>query len=108
MRFQEYETNLVKTATLAHYAGYTEEELEPVFHLMIDYCSGDIRHEAFHSKYASKKYLKGKCIPLFGYQISLTCTLASLLVRQWSEDYVERFQRRQRIISPLGRDIQSR
>ena len=47
-------------ATLAHYAGYTEEEIEPVFKLMVDYLARPVIHEAFFKKYASKKFLKGK------------------------------------------------
>ena len=46
-------------ATLTHYAGYTEEEIQPVLQLMIDYLSGPVAHEAFFKKYASKKFLKG-------------------------------------------------
>lgn len=47
-------------STLAHYSGYSEEEIQPVLHLMIDYLSGPVLHEAFFKKYASKKFLKGK------------------------------------------------
>ena len=47
-------------ATLVHYSGYSEEEIQPVLHLMIDYLSGPVLHEAFFKKYASKKFLKGK------------------------------------------------
>jgi hypothetical protein len=47
-------------ATLAHYSGYSEEEIQPVLQLMIDYLSGPVIHEAFFKKYASKKFLKGK------------------------------------------------
>ncbi|KAH8675327.1 G2/mitotic-specific cyclin-B [Xylariales sp. PMI_506] len=54
--------------TLAYYAGYTEEEIEPVFTLMIDYLARPVIHEAFYKKYASKKFLK-----------------ASLLTRQWAK-----------------------
>jgi G2/mitotic-specific cyclin 1/2 len=46
-------------ATLAHYAGYTEQEIDPVFRLMIDYLHRPVSHEAFFKKYASKKFLKG-------------------------------------------------
>ena len=59
-----------QTPTLAHYAGYTEDEILPVFNLMLDYCSGDILHEAFHSKYASKKYLKGEPMQILDFQSS--------------------------------------
>jgi G2/mitotic-specific cyclin 1/2 len=47
-------------ATLAHYAGYTEKEIDPVFRLMIDYLHRPVSHEAFFKKYASKKFLKGE------------------------------------------------
>lgn len=49
-------------ATLTHYAGYTEEEIQPVLELMIDYLSGPVQHEAFFKKYASKKFMKGKLL----------------------------------------------
>ncbi|KAK4239467.1 cyclin-like protein [Achaetomium macrosporum] len=55
-------------ATLAHYAGYTEEEIQPVFLLMVDYMARPVIHEAFFKKYASKKFLK-----------------ASVLSRQWAK-----------------------
>ncbi|KAI9371455.1 cyclin-like protein [Aspergillus egyptiacus] len=57
-------------ATLAHYAGYTEDEIDPVFRLMIDYLHRPVCHEAFFKKYASKKFLK-----------------ASILTRQWAKKY---------------------
>lgn len=53
-------TDSSQDATLAHYAGYTEEEIEPVFQLMVDYLHRPVSHEAFFKKYASKKFLKGK------------------------------------------------
>jgi hypothetical protein len=46
---------------LSYYAGYTEDEIEPVFQLMVDYLARPIVHEAFFKKYASKKFLKGEC-----------------------------------------------
>lgn len=49
----------LQDATLAHYSGYTEEEIEPVFQLMVDYLHRPVSHEAFFKKYASKKFLKG-------------------------------------------------
>ncbi|KAF2131427.1 G2/mitotic-specific cyclin CYB1 [Dothidotthia symphoricarpi CBS 119687] len=61
-------------ATLAHYAGYTEEEIQPVLDLMIDYLSSPVVHEAFFKKYASKKFLK-----------------ASIHLRKWAKDYVASF-----------------
>ncbi|PFH61908.1 hypothetical protein XA68_15924 [Ophiocordyceps unilateralis] len=53
---------------LEHYAGYTEEEVEPAVELMVDYLARPVVHEAFFKKYASKKYLK-----------------ASILARQWAK-----------------------
>ncbi|KAL2828905.1 cyclin-like protein [Aspergillus cavernicola] len=55
-------------ATLAHYAGYTEDEIDPVFRLMVDYLHRPVCHEAFFKKYASKKFLK-----------------ASIMTRQWAK-----------------------
>ncbi|KAJ5217323.1 G2/mitotic-specific cyclin-B [Penicillium chermesinum] len=57
-------------ATIAHYAGYTEKEIDPVFRLMVDYLHRPVSHEAFFKKYASKKFLK-----------------ASILTRQWAKKY---------------------
>ncbi|XP_044714832.1 G2/mitotic-specific cyclin-B [Hirsutella rhossiliensis] len=54
--------------TLEHYAGYTEEEIEPTVELMVDYLARPVVHEAFFKKYASKKFLK-----------------ASILARQWAK-----------------------
>lgn len=50
-------------ATISYYAGYSEEELQPVFLLMLDYLHGPVIHDAFFKKYASKKFLKGKHSP---------------------------------------------
>lgn len=47
--------------TLEYYAGYTEEEIDPVVVLMVDYLARPVIHEAFFKKYASKKFLKGMC-----------------------------------------------
>ncbi|KAI1329756.1 cyclin-like protein [Xylariaceae sp. FL0255] len=44
--------------TIAYYAGYTEEEIEPVYELMVDYLARPVIHEAFFKKYASKKFMK--------------------------------------------------
>lgn len=52
--------NINQNATLTHYAGYSEEEIEPVFKLMVDYLARPVTHEAFFKKYASKRFLKGK------------------------------------------------
>jgi hypothetical protein len=58
--FKSALANIYQDVTLAHYAGYTEDEIEPVFKLMIDYLARPVTHEAFFKKYASKKFLKGK------------------------------------------------
>jgi len=58
-------------ATLAHYSGYSEEEIQPVLSLMIDYLAAPVLHEAFFKKYASKKFLK-----------------ASIVLRKWAKEYV--------------------
>jgi hypothetical protein len=55
-------------ATLSYYAGYTEDEVEPVVHLMVDFLARPVAHEAFDKKYAAKKFLR-----------------ASLLARQWAK-----------------------
>lgn len=60
-------------ATLAHYAGYTEQEIDPVFRLMIDYLHRPVSHEAFFKKYASKKFLKG----MYSTLINFVCTHAN-------------------------------
>ncbi len=52
--------NRMQDPTLTHYAGYTEEAIQPVFKLMVDYLARPVTHEAFFKKYASKKFLKGK------------------------------------------------
>ncbi|KAG0135410.1 cyclin-like protein [Tuber indicum] len=55
-------------ADLVHYSDYTEEEVLPVFRLMIDYLARPVKHEAFFKKYASKKFMK-----------------ASIHARQWAK-----------------------
>ncbi|KAI0484778.1 cyclin-like protein [Xylariaceae sp. FL0804] len=44
--------------TITYYAGYAEEEIEPVLELLVDYLARPIIHEAFYKKYASKKFYK--------------------------------------------------
>ncbi|KAF2266845.1 A/B/D/E cyclin [Lojkania enalia] len=70
-------------ATIAHYAGYTEEEIQPVLQLMIDYLSQPVAHEAFFKKYASKKFLK-----------------ASIVLRKWAKEYVKEYGNELRGIPP--------
>ncbi|KAK6544385.1 G2/mitotic-specific cyclin [Orbilia ellipsospora] len=55
-------------ASLVHYSGYTEEEIIPVFKLMVDYLARPVKHEAFFMKYADKKFKK-----------------ASIKVRTWAK-----------------------
>ena len=50
----------IQDATLTQFAGYSEEDIQPVFDLMIDYLKAPVAHEALFKKYASKKFLKGK------------------------------------------------
>lgn len=57
-------------ATLVKYSGYTEQEILPVFKLMVDYLAAPVAHDAFFRKYASKKFLKGK----LAYLTSLSST----------------------------------
>ncbi|KAF2120644.1 cyclin-like protein, partial [Lophiotrema nucula] len=70
-------------ATIAHYAGYTEQEIQPVLALMIDYLSQPVVHEAFFKKYASKKFLK-----------------ASIVLRRWAKEYVKQYGNSLRNIPP--------
>lgn len=63
---------LSQDATLAHYAGYTEEGLQPCFLLMVDYLTGPVKHDAFFKKYAHKKFLRGKYTVLFRLRISFS------------------------------------
>lgn len=77
-------------ATLSHYAGYTEEEIQPVLELMIDYLSGPVLHEAFFKKYASKKFMKGKSSNFLMHVFLLTI-LASIVLRSWCKKYVAQY-----------------
>ncbi|RMZ80364.1 hypothetical protein DV738_g2854, partial [Chaetothyriales sp. CBS 135597] len=58
------------SSTLCQFSGYTEEEIMPVFELLVDYLRAPVAHEALFKKYASKKFLK-----------------ASILTRKWAKDY---------------------
>ncbi|KAI6910228.1 A/B/D/E cyclin [Hortaea werneckii] len=61
-------------ATLSKYAGYTEQEIMPVFKLMVDYLHAPVQHDAFFRKYASKKFLK-----------------ASIVLRQWAKKWAPKY-----------------
>ncbi|KAL8929881.1 MAG: hypothetical protein Q9208_001025 [Pyrenodesmia sp. 3 TL-2023] len=79
-------------ATIAHYAGYSEDEIEPVFKLMVDYLRRPVAHEAFFKKYASKKFLK-----------------ASILTRQWAKKNFSAYLDTTPTSSPLNaKRLQSR
>ena len=80
-------TNHLQDATLTKFAGYSEEEILPVFDLMIDYLQAPVAHEALFKKYASKKFLKCK-LDIDRY-LSLTDNdvSASILSRKWAKDY---------------------
>ena len=73
-------------ATIAHYSGYTEEEIFPVFHLMVDYLDRPVAHEMFFKKYARKKFLKGENNYVI-YLLSLICVTVSILTRSWVKKY---------------------
>lgn len=45
--------------TLTKFSGYTEEQIAPVFDIMVDFLQAPVAHEALFKKYASKKFLKG-------------------------------------------------
>ena len=78
-------------ATLSTYAGYTEEEIQPVFQLMLHYLKSPVAHDAFFRKYASRKFLKGTLPSNWtdDHHIvrsnSLTLSIASIVVRQWAK-----------------------
>ncbi|KAJ7136033.1 cyclin-like protein [Mycena epipterygia] len=55
------------TPNLAHYSSYPESALLPTANLMLNYILKPPRHEAFHHKYAGKKFSK-----------------ASVYMRQWA------------------------
>lgn len=76
----------MQDATLAHFSGYTEDEIKPVFDLMLDYLHGPVAHEAFFKKYASKKFLKGKLVVPVKIQLRLTAVIASIRCRKWAKD----------------------
>ncbi|KAL0958380.1 hypothetical protein HGRIS_000522 [Hohenbuehelia grisea] len=46
------------TPNLAHYSGYSEEEILPVANVLLDHLVAPVIHEALYKKYAAKKYSK--------------------------------------------------
>lgn len=61
----------LQNANLAHYSSYPESALIPTANLMINYILKPIRHEAFHKKYAHKKYNK---VSFFTSSIGISLT----------------------------------
>ena len=57
--YAQFPANHIQDATLTKFAGYNEEEITPVFDLLINYLEAPVAHEALFKKYASKKFLKG-------------------------------------------------
>lgn len=79
--------NSEQEATLTKFSGYNEEDIRPIFDLMIDYLTAPVAHEALFKKYASKKFLKGNltlCDSLF---ILANLLSASIMARKWAKDY---------------------
>jgi G2/mitotic-specific cyclin 2 len=77
---------------LAQFAGYNEEEIMPVFDLMIDYLQAPVAHEALFKKYASKKFLKGKFLSWTLNEKVANCDGASIMSRKWAKDYYSSIQ----------------
>lgn len=77
-------SNNSQDKTLAYYAGYTEEEVEPLVALMVDYLARPVVHEAFFKKYANKKFLKGMYSPRKLFLLPANKS-ASIISRQWAK-----------------------
>ena len=58
--FQAPVTQLIiwQTPNLAHYSSYAESQLVPTTNAMLNYVLKPTKHESFHGKYTSKKYLQ--------------------------------------------------
>ena len=82
---------MLQDATLAHYAGYTEEDIQPVFKLMVDYLAGPVVHDAFFRKYASKKFMKGMHIHNQPTCDATDTSLASIHLRQWAKKWAPKY-----------------
>lgn len=63
--------NQRQDAALTTFSGYDEEEIMPVFDLLIDYLQAPVAHEALFKKYASKKFMKGMSMD----QLFILCML---------------------------------
>ena len=58
--FQAPITQLIirQMPNLVHYSSYAESQLVPTANAMLNYVLKPTKHESFHGKYASKKYLQ--------------------------------------------------
>lgn len=82
----------VKDDILVFYSGYTEEDLEVIVRLMVDYLARPIIHKFFYEKYSHKKYLKGWLPnPRPVSLANAVSRAASLLTRQWAKMNAEHF-----------------
>lgn len=72
--------------TLTKFAGYSEDEIMPVFDVMVDFLQAPVAHEALFKKYASKKFLKGMLNPSL-LRISTDLVTASIMARKWAKEY---------------------
>lgn len=72
--------------TLTKFAGYSEEEIMPVFDIMVDFLQAPVAHEALFKKYASKKFLKGMFDSL-AHTVSANFLPASIMARKWAKEY---------------------
>lgn len=72
--------------TLTKFAGYTEDEILPVFDVMVDFLQAPVAHEALFKKYASKKFLKGMSY-LFFVRTFTNLVSASIMARKWAKEY---------------------
>lgn len=63
---------------MTKFAGYNEDEILPVFNLMISYLEAPVAHEALFKKYASKKFLKGRSYRATYLDINVELTICSV------------------------------
>ncbi|KKA30519.1 hypothetical protein TD95_003379, partial [Thielaviopsis punctulata] len=61
--------------TLVFYSGYSEDEIEPIVAILVDYMVRPTTHQAFFRKYACKKFLK-----------------ASIIARSWAKANMRHFR----------------
>ena len=66
--------------TLANYSGYSEDDLKPIFKLMVDYLARPL--EFPDDIYARKDFLQGKTISVLYYQFLTLLVIATS--RDWA------------------------